>query len=50
VGVGLYLLATRTPAGRRLLARARSVTLGLNAALALLVAGLLAFVFLTWLL
>jgi multicomponent Na+:H+ antiporter subunit D len=49
-GSGLYLLATRTPLGHRLLDRLRGTTLGLNSALALVVAGLLGFVLLAWLL
>ena len=48
-GVGIYLLAVRTGFGPRLLGRLRSAAVGMNAALGLIVGGLLGFVLLAWL-
>ncbi len=48
-GVALYALTVRTDAGRRLLARLRRGWVGLDGALVLLVAGLLAFALVAWL-
>ena len=47
-GLGLYLLATRTGAGGRLLAGLRRRRTGLNFALALVVLGFVTLVLLTW--